>query len=179
MPEIDVRPVTKNDIDDLSAFEHGYYSEYVWQMAMDFEPQNLQAAFRRVRLPRRISVAYPRNKEKIFLALDQAEAFLLAEFNQKPVGYIKVLAEKEAKLLRITDLVVAASMRRQGIGSGLILTVMSLASSRGFISLMLEMQSKNDPAVAMASKMGFVFCGFRDHYFPNQELALFYSRFIR
>lgn len=179
MPEIAVRPVTKQDIADLTAFEHGYYSEYVWQMAMDFEPQNIQTAFRRVRLPRRISVAYPRKKDTIFADPEQAEAFLLAEFNQHPVGYIKVLAEPEARLLRVTDLVVTASMRRQGIGSGLILSVMNLASSRGFISLMLEMQSKNDPATAMAVKLGFVFCGFRDHYFPNQELALFYSRFIR
>jgi ribosomal protein S18 acetylase RimI-like enzyme len=179
MPEIDVRPVTKQDITDLTAFEHGYYSEYVWQMAMDFEPQNLQTTFRRVRLPRRISVAYPRKKDVIFADSEQTEAFLLAEFNHSSVGYIKVIAEPDAGLLRITDLVVTTSMRRQGIGSGLILAVMKLASSRGFISLMLEMQSKNDPAVTMAAKMGFVFCGFRDHYFPNQELALFYSRFIR
>lgn len=179
MPEIDIRPAKEQDVSDLSAFEHGYYSEFVWQMAIDFEPNDIQTSFRRVRLPRRVSVAYPRKKDLIYADMEQAEAFLVAEFNQRPVGYIKVLSEPENKLLRITDLVVTASMRRQGIGSGLILAVMNMASNRGFISLMLEMQSKNDPAVAMAAKLGFVFCGFRDHYYPNQELALFYSRFIR
>jgi len=41
------------------------------------------------------------------------------------------------------------------------------------------MQSKNNPAIRMANKLGFSFCGFRDHYFPNQDLALFFSRFVR
>jgi ribosomal protein S18 acetylase RimI-like enzyme len=76
-------------------------------------------------------------------------------------------------------LVVSAANRRQGIASGLLLAVMDIVGKRDFRLLVLEMQSKNDPAITMASKLGFNFCGYRDHYFPNQELALFYSRFVR
>ena len=179
MPEIEVRPVTPNDVESLSAFEHGYYSEYVWQMAMDFDPQGMQTGFRRVRLPRRVFVAYPRNRKSIFVDLAEPEALLLAEFDNRSVGYIKVYAEPESNVLRVSDLVISAPMRRQGIASGLLLALMNLASSRDFNIIVLEMQSKNDPAIAMAAKMGFNFCGFRDHYFPNQELALFYSRYVR
>jgi ribosomal protein S18 acetylase RimI-like enzyme len=39
------------------------------------------------------------------------------------------------------------------------------------------MQSKNDPAIAMATKLGFKFFGFRDNYFPNDDLAIFFGRF--
>jgi ribosomal protein S18 acetylase RimI-like enzyme len=179
MPEIDVRPGNTKDIENLTAFEHGYYSEYVWQMAMDFDAQAIQTGFRRVRLPRRIFVAYPRKREYIFSDLAETEAFLLAELDNRPVGYIKVYAEPNSQVLRVSDLVISAPMRRQGIASGLLLALMNLASNRDFTNIILEMQSKNDPAVSMAAKMGFNYCGFRDNYFPNQELALFYSRYVR
>ena len=179
MPEIDVRPVNAKDVESLIAFEHGYYSEYVWQMAMDVDAQGMQTAFRRVRLPRRVFVAYPRKREDIFSDLTATEAFLLAELDGRPVGYIKVYAEPESQVLRVSDVVTSAPMRRQGIASGLLLALMNLASSRDFNNIILEMQSKNDPAIGMANKMGFNYCGFRDQYFPNQELALFYSRYIR
>ena len=179
MPEIELRPVDPNDLESLSAFEHGYYSEFVWQMAMDLDPQNLQSSLRRVHLPRRVFVAYPRSKQTIFEMNDQVEVFLVASMENRPVGYIKVLAEAGAQVLRVTDLVVSAPMRRQGIASGLMVAVMNLASNRDYLYVVMEMQSKNDPAVALAEKMGLNFCGFRDHYFPNQEMALFFSRFVR
>lgn len=179
MPEIAIRPTQPEDIDTLSAFEHGYYSEYVWQMSQDLDAQNFKAEFRRVHLPRRIMVPYPRKRENIFSDLDRVEAFLIAELSGRSVGYIKVMPEKEANALRVTDVVISAPMRRQGIASGLLVAMMNLASHRDYHYLILEMQSKNEPAIAMAAKLGFNFCGFRDHYFPNQELALFFSRFVR
>ena len=179
MPEISIRSVKPDDIDTLSAFEHGYYSEYAWQMNLDLDAQNYKAEFRRVRLPRRVMVTYPRKREEIFSDLDQVEAFLIAEMSGRSVGYLKVISEEEENALRVTDLVVSGPMRRQGIASGLLVAVMNLASNRDFHYLVLEMQSKNEPAIAMATKLGFNFCGFRDHYFSNQELALFFSRFVR
>jgi ribosomal protein S18 acetylase RimI-like enzyme len=179
MPEIAIRSIKSDDVDTLSAFEHGYYSEYAWQMNMDLDGQNYKTDFRRVRLPRQIMVAYPRKREEVFSDIDDAEAFLVAELNGRSVGYVKVVVEEEENALRIPDLVVSGPMRRQGIASGLLVAVMNLASNRDYHYLVLEMQSKNEPAIAMADKLGFSFCGFRDHYFSNQELALFFSRFVR
>jgi len=179
MPEIEIRSADPNDIESLTAFEHGYYSEYVWQMGLNLDPQSAQVEFRRVHLPRRVFVPYPRRRENIFKDLDQVEAFLIADLENRSVGYVKVLAEKDSKVARVTDLIISAPMRRQGIACGLLLAVMNLVSNRDFLYLVLEIQSKNDPAINMASKMGFNYCGFRDHYFPNHELALFYSRFVR
>ncbi len=179
MPEITIRPAQQDDIESLEAFEHGYYTEYVWQMSLDVESSASQTSFRRVRLPRKVFVAYPRQRKNVFKQMDQAEAFLIAELNESPVGYLKLTAESEAGVARVTDLVVSAPMRRQGIASGLLLAGLNLAVNRDYRTVMLELQSKNDPALEMASKLGFSFCGFRDHYFPNQELALFYSRFAR
>jgi len=178
MPEIDIRRVKQNDIEVLSDLEHGYHSEYVWQMNLDLDMYKSQVEFTRVRLPRRVFVPYPRKKKNIFEKMEEVEAFLVAELVSKPVGYIKVIAEKDASTAKVTDLVISTPNRRQGIGSGLLIAVMNLLAHREFNTLVIEMQSKNDPAVEMANKLGFKFCGFRDSYFPNQELALFYSRFV-
>ena len=179
MPEIEIRSATSEDVDSLIAFEHGYYSEYVWQMSMDLETERVHTEFKRIRLPRRVFVPYPRKRNDIFRDYKQVEALLIAVLNGRSVGYIKVKAENNARIARVTDLVVSASVRQHGIASGLILSVMDLAAHRDFHTLILEMQSKNDPAIKMANKLGFNFCGFRDHYFPNHEMAMFFSRFAR
>lgn len=178
MPEIEIRSANLNEIERLTALEHGYYTDYAWQMNLERSFEKAHVDFQRVRLPRRIFVPYPRNREEIVSDLDQVEQFLVAKLNNLPVGYIKVKGEKEAKVAHITDLVVSAASRRQGIASGLLLAVMDIIVKRDYRNLLLEMQSKNDPAISMATKLGFNFCGYRDHYFPNQELALFYSRFV-
>jgi ribosomal protein S18 acetylase RimI-like enzyme len=177
MPEITIRPVTKEDVERLSAIEHGYYSEYVWQMGLDLSDVTSKTEFSRTRLPRQVFVPYPRARAEIFRDLDQPEAFLVAEIAQQLVGYIKVQPEQNTRVARVTDVVVSASMRRQGIASGLLYAAMNLISHRKYYAMILEMQSKNDPAICMAAKLGFTFCGFRDHYYPNDELALFFSRF--
>lgn len=179
MPEIEIRPVTQNDIEALSKFEHGYYTENVWQMSLDVTIETTQVAFKRRHLPRRVLVPYPRNREAIFNHFGDAEAFLLAEHAGHPVGYLNIESQKDTKIARVSDLVVSSSMRRQGIASGLLFASMNFLTHRGLSTLVLEMQSKNDPAIKMAAKLGFSFCGFRDHYFPNNDLALFFSRFIR
>jgi ribosomal protein S18 acetylase RimI-like enzyme len=147
-------------------------------VTLDLDVHQSQINFNRVRLPRRVFVPYPNNKNAIFKDIDEAQAFLIAEVSKNPVGYIKVVSEKDPHTAKITDLVISANNRRQGIGSGLLVAVMDLLAHRDVNMMIIELQSKNDPAIKMVKKMGFKFCGFRDYYFSNQELALFYSRFI-
>ena len=179
MPEIEIRSVHADDIDLLKSLEHGYYTEYVWQIGLTTNPGVAEVDFRRVRLPRRLFVSYPHQRNRILRNLDQIEAVLVALVTGKLVGYIKIQAEKDNSIARVSDLIVSSEMRRNGIASGLLLAGLELSSSRGFQNMILEVQSKNDPAIQMAYKLGFEFCGFRDHYFPNQELALFYNRMTR
>ena len=179
MPEIEIRSVRPEDIESLSAIEHGYYSEYVWQMNLERDPGAAEVDFRRIRLPRRVFVPYPRKREEIFTEIEQAEDCLVAGLNGRLVGYIKVQAEVETQVARISDVVISAPLRRQGIASGLLFAVMDHVAQRHLHTLILEMQLKNNPAIEMANKLGFIFCGFRDHYFPNQDTALFFSRYTR
>jgi ribosomal protein S18 acetylase RimI-like enzyme len=178
MPEIEIRPAAFDDVESLSLFEHGYYSDFVWQMGLDLSSDTTKTNFRRTKLPRRVFVPYPRKKAQIFKEIEHTDAFLVAVLANRPVGYIKFLVEHDSMNARVTDLVVSASSRRQGIASGLLYAAMDVISHRNYFALILEIQSKNDPAITMAGKLAFKFCGFRDHYFPNNELALFFSRFV-
>lgn len=179
MPEITIRSIEPEDVESLQEFDHGYYTDFVWQMSLDLSIDKVQTTFQRVRLPRQVFVSYPRKRDLIFQEMDDVEAVLVAVFDDRPVGYIKIVSSKKSGVARISDLVVSSPIRRQGIASGLMVTSMDLCTNRSFHTLILDVQSKNDPAIRMANKLGFNFCGFQDHYFPNQELALFFSRFTR
>jgi ribosomal protein S18 acetylase RimI-like enzyme len=179
MPEITIRALESEDIKYLRSIEHGYYTDYVWQMSLDMQSEKIQTTFQRVRLPRQIFVSYPRKREIIIEDFEQSEAILTAELNNSLVGYINLRSDHHSGVASVSDLIVSSSMRRQGIASGLMMAAMDLCTNRHFHTLILEVQSKNDPAIRMANKLGFNFCGFQDHYFPNQEMALFFSRFTR
>lgn len=179
MPEIEIRPVEQDDVLPLTSIEHSFYSEYVWQMAINSESQSAAAEFTRVHLPRKVFVPYPRQRELIFSEQKATDYLLLARYVGQQVGYIKISLQTDCKVARVTDIAVLTNLRRQGIASGLLLAAMNLAKNRQMLYLDLEIQSRNDPAIMMANKLGFSFSGFQDHYFPNQDLAIFFSRFVR
>ena len=41
------------------------------------------------------------------------------------------------------------------------------------------MQSKNNPAIRLAQKMGFAFAGYSDRYYRDQDIALFFCLELR
>ena len=70
-------------------------------------------------------------------------------------------------------------LRREGIGTALILAAQDWGIEHGARRIMLEIHSKNHPAIQMARKLNYEFCGYNDNYFPNQDIALFFSRSLR
>jgi len=106
-------------------------------------------------------------------------AVLVATVAQVPVGYINLSDQFASKAVWITDFAVREDSRRQGIGSALVLAAQEWGAEHGFRKAILEMQSKNHPAVQLARKLGYEFCGYNDHYFSNQDIALFFSRSLR
>ena len=107
------------------------------------------------------------------------QAVLVATIGQVPVGYIGISDQFAPKTVWITDCVVREDLRRQGIGSALVLAAQEWGAEHGFRKAIMEMQSKNHPAIQMARKLGYEFCGYNDHYFANQDIALFFSRALR
>ncbi len=179
MPQIEIRPAQAGDIPLLVDIEHDFHSQYVWQIDVYNEDSHLSVSFREVRLPRAVKVGYPRRPDLLLEDWNRRSAVLVGVFEGEPVGYISLSEGLAPTTTWVTDLAVATNARRQGIASGLILAGQDWAAQHKNRRIMLEIQSKNFPAIRMAQKMGFEFCGYNDHYYTNQDIALFFAHYLR
>jgi ribosomal protein S18 acetylase RimI-like enzyme len=186
MPEIQIRPVIASDIPALVALDHHYSSDHIWQLDLQIgridessgEPVR-SASFRQVRLPRNVRVEYPRPPKNLLEDWTYRSGLLAATFKGEPVGYISLMLDFSPLTAWVTDLVVHRPLRRQGIGTALILAAMEWAINMDTQNLIVEMQPKNYPALCMANKLGFELCGYNDRYYPNQEIGLFFGKVLR
>lgn len=180
MPEVQIRPADIDDLPYLVKIEHTYQSIYVWQMDRVLEDGYISVNFRQIRLPRAVRVdhagSHPLLNEENW---SRYQAVLVSTIAQIPVGYVGLSDQFAPKTIWITDCAVREDVRRQGIGSALILAAQEWGVEHGFRKAILETQSKNHPAIQMARKLGYEFCGYNDHYFANQDIALFFSRSLR
>ena len=177
---IEIRSFQPADVPALMAIEHDYVSEYVWQMDVaQAEDGQITVTFRPVRLPRSVKVDYPRSRSRLAEERDPYSCMLVAEYEQEVVGYINMLTNISPMTTWVTDLAVMRRFRRQGIGSALVLAAQSWARSQGSYRITLEMQPKNHPAISLAQKLGFYFCGYNDRYFANHDIALFFAKSVR
>ncbi len=179
MPEIEIRPARAEDIEKLKLVDHTYQTDHVWQMERNFSAGDFSVHFREVRLPRIIRIETPLavhwNDQEFLQDLKCLVALVQGEI----AGYIRVMTQTEADTARVVDLAVGKKFRRQGIGSMLVLSAQDWARRNRSKWVILEMQSKNFPAIRFAQKLGFELCGYNDHYYANQDIALFFARYLR
>ncbi len=179
MSDIQLRPTIASDLSRLMGFDHSTTSEAVWQLELRRDTGQINAAFREVRLPRSIQVDYPHDPYSLADDWIRKSMMYTAFSGQDPVGYISLLEQGTASVVWVTDLVVAAGERRTGVASTLLAAGQEWAASRAHRRFILEMQSKNFPAIRLAQKYGFEFCGYNDHYYLTQDVALFFSKVLK
>jgi ribosomal protein S18 acetylase RimI-like enzyme len=184
MPEgtttvFDVRPAAAADIPRLAAIDHSCKSDYVWQLDLRRETEQLTAGFREVRLPRSVDVSYPRDPASLNEIWPRRDLTLVALHGKVSAGYACVREDRPSGTAWITDLVVTSEQRRKGAASALLTSVQAWALERGVSCLILEMQSKNHPCIRFAQKFGFEFCGYNDQYYSNRDIALFFAKKIK
>lgn len=160
------------------ALEHPYETDHVWQMDVRENGSDIGIRFRVVRLPRVMSVDYPRDHDEQMRAWQRRDCFLVAEADGVLLGYINMRIDADPTRAWVRDLVVSAPFRRRHIGSALLDQANRWAKLRRLRRLTLEMQTKNYPAIQFAHKKGFVFCGFNDRYYSNGDIAVFFDRVV-
>jgi ribosomal protein S18 acetylase RimI-like enzyme len=133
--------------------------------------------FNQVRLPRAIEATYQGLAEKVLEGF-LPSTVLVAFISEQPVAFIAIEEKEVPGSAWITDLVVAGAYRRQGIASALILAAQDWAVKRNLRRIVIELQSKNFPAIQLCMKLGYEFCGFHDHYYAKLDIALFFARFL-
>jgi ribosomal protein S18 acetylase RimI-like enzyme len=175
MTAIQIRPVIGSDLPHLMGMDHSASSEYVWQLELRKETGQIAATFREVRLPRPISLIYPHDPFSLADEWTHMAMMYAALSGNDPVGYVAMI-ERPASAAWITDLVASPSWRRKGVASALLSSAEEWGRGRGLRKLFLEMQSKNLAAIRLAQKHGYEFCGYNDHYYMTQDIALFFAR---
>ncbi len=179
MPKIEVRPAVVDDVHAFVNLRHDYMTSHVWQMDHVVEDANVVISFREMRLPRPVEVYYP---DYNLLKADNwiyNGNCLTGIHNGRIVGYTRLFNHTTANTVLMKDLVVDDKLRRKGIGSVLVLAAQEWAVQRKYRWMLMQMQSKNYPAIKLAGKLGFEFCGFNDHYYANQDIALFFAKYLR
>lgn len=179
MPEIQLRPTLATDLSRLMGLDHSIKSDSVWQLDLRRESGQVTSMFREVRLPRMITVAYPHNPFALADDWVRKSMMYTAFMGSDPVGYVSLLEQGAASVVSITDLVVDAANRRKGVASALLAAGQDWAESRSHRRLIFEMQAKNLPAIRLAQKFGYEFCGYNDHYYINQDVALFFVKVLK
>jgi GNAT superfamily N-acetyltransferase len=173
-----IRNAISSDIPLLLQLDHGYSTDHVWQMAVRRDREEIAVSFREVRLPRTMRVVYPRDPQRLLDEWTLRSALFVAEQDGQKIGYIALIEGPAPKSAWVTDLVVGLPDRRQGVGSKLLSAGIEWCKTRKLHFLVMEMQSKNYPAISLAKKMGLRFTGYSDAYFPNQDIALFFTLVI-
>jgi len=178
MSEIQIRPTVAGDLLRLMGMDHSVTSEYVWQLELRRDNGQIAATFREVRLPRPIPLTYPNNPFVLADDWTRRSAILTALVDNGPIGYLSLM-DRLGSVASITDLVVTPEWRRRGVASALLGAAHEWGLARGHRKLFLEMQSKNQPAIRLAQKHGYEFCGYNDHYYLTQDVALFFARALK
>ena len=178
MTDIQVRPTIAGDLPRLMGMDHSISSDCVWQLELRKDGSQIIATFREVRLPRSIQLSYPYNPFSLGDDWMRKSVMFTAVADNAPVGYV-VLIERSTSLVSITDLVVSPEARRRGAGGALARAAEEWSLKRGHRKLFLETQSRNYPAICFAQKHGYEFCGYNDHYYLSQDIALFFARALK
>ncbi len=176
-----IRDGLSDDLPLCLALDHSYVTEYVWQVSVLEDTGRFQVAFKTERLPRVMEAEVPTSRERLQYALDANECFLVAVNRNQPevLGYLVMRSDPAHMMAQVLDLAVSRAYRRRYIGSRLLNAARQWAREQNLARLTVEIATKNYPAIAFCQHAGLVFCGFNDHYFPNGDIAVFFSQSLR
>ncbi len=174
-----IRPATMADIDGCRSLVHHYLTDHVWQMQVQESGSQVGISFQEVRLPRHMKAAYPRDLDQLVENLQREQGFFVAEVDGEVRGYVDLIAQPWRRVVRVVNLAVDQGYRRRGIGTTLMRRARQWAIAERAAAMLAEMTTKNYPAISFFRRLGYQFCGFNDHYYTNQDIALFFVQTLR
>lgn len=158
------------------------------------------------RLPRPLAVAAPLNDQQLLAEWKKTDYLLVAEATNSSgpaetdlpeeaaasealpllatdpethsdiLGYVGLAVDGSRHVAWITTGAVQLDYRRQGIGTHLLNEARTWADRYRLRSLLIELQTKNYPAINFFQKNGFFFSGYNNAYYATHEIALFFAK---
>jgi ribosomal protein S18 acetylase RimI-like enzyme len=169
-----VRQATLAELNRCLQLDHACQTDHVWQLKMHESESELEVCFHTVRLPRQMRADYPRSLDQVIEHWHDQAGFLVAEVDGEVRAYVDLIPQSWQLMGWMANVAVEPSYRRRGLATALVRQVGRWARDQGLRSLLAEATTKNYPAICFYQKLGFTFCGFNDHYYPNQDIALFF-----
>jgi ribosomal protein S18 acetylase RimI-like enzyme len=120
-------------------------------------------------------LAYPNDPFALADEWKRKAMMCAAESGSNAVGYLALLQPREG-VGWITDVVVSPIWRRKGIASAMLDAAQTWCEKKGIHKIFFEMQSKNHPAIRLAQKHGYEFCGYNDQYYSSQDITVVFVR---
>jgi ribosomal protein S18 acetylase RimI-like enzyme len=179
MAEVEIRPVVSTDIPTLLQFDHSCETTYVWQLESSSPGDRYDLHLSRIRLPRTLKLNYPRPYDSLKFNWKDHLLFLVARCEGNVVGYLVLDEKNEYDSAVLKDLVVSTPLRRQGIGTALVLAAQDWLKRNGISRMVIEVPAKNHAMIQLARKLQFVFSGFADNYYANRDIAFFFVNMMR
>ena len=93
--------------------------------------------------------------------------FIVASRKGQVAGYAG--AWIDADECHITTIAVDQDVRRQGLGRQLMVEILVRSRDRGALCSTLEVRKSNTVAIALYEALGYVDCGTRKRYYPNDS----------
>lgn len=126
----------------------------------------------------RLCFSIPWTAEQLSSQMPDGEhEFLTADCGGALLGYVGMMHVLDEGY--ISNVAVAPSARRQGIGSALIDELLSRAEALALSFVTLEVRQGNEPAKALYEKHGFQAVGVRrDYYAQPKEDAVLMTKFL-
>ncbi|MDW8067524.1 MAG: GNAT family N-acetyltransferase [Anaerolineae bacterium] len=173
-----IRKARSSDTDRCLKLDHSVLTEYAWRMEEREHQGAITLIFQPVRLPRAVTVPYPRQGKELVAGWEECDLFLVAE-DSGIIGYVTARSLPGHGLAWVYDLVVEPSRRRQGIGRALMAEVAAWARTKALEELVVAVPTRNYPAVCFCRALGLAFRGYHDHHWRTQDIALFFGIHLR
>jgi ribosomal protein S18 acetylase RimI-like enzyme len=176
---VNIRRAELAELNACIPIDSSFVTDHVWQMESRDSEGVVSVTFRTVRLPRPMKVGYPRETDTLIENWRKGECFLVAYEDSEVVAYLDMTVHLWNMTGWINNLVVAKTHRRRGIGSVLLRSAVRWGQEAHLSKVVAETQTKNYPAIQFYQKHSFRFCGYNDHYYVNQDIALFFVQPLR
>jgi ribosomal protein S18 acetylase RimI-like enzyme len=176
MTKLQIRHAKQADLEKMISFDHHSEGAYAYKLEVTKDKQSQTNTFQRVRLPRTVSVTYPKDEETLLKSWAKSESILVGCLMDEPVAYVSLEGSSLPKTARISDLAVEKNLRHKGIATSMLAACEAWARERKLGRLLIELQMRNDPAISLVKKSGFELCGYLDRFFPNGDTALFFEK---
>lgn len=176
MAKLKIYAANQAQYDQMLALDHRITIAWAYKLEVRQDGDAASYNFQRVKLPREVSLSYPRDQKSLLSSWNAASLIYVGMIESVLVSYVVIEKNTLPNTARITDLVVTADVRQKGVGATMLAACEDWTAKQGINRILLEVPMRNDPVIQLANRAGYSMCGYLDQYFPNGDPALFYGK---